>query len=387
MHFNGNIAGSKSMLIRALLMASHFPQLKINGDSSCDDVRVMKKAIVSFVKKEEIHCGEAGAVLRFMAFRVSREKGQFILKGSERLLSRPMEELVYVLSQLGVECTLGKNQVQIKSEGWKKPLIPVKVRRHESSQFASGLFLNAWNLPFPLEVYLSAGVSESYLQMTQTMMSRLGFQFQQNREQVILPADQKATNFECEIEPDYSTAFVVAAAAALAGTCSINNLVPETTQPDAVFEKVLHRMGAQIQRKESVLEIEKVDEFKPVQKNVHNCPDLFPCLAVLCAYAKGESDLFGAPHLAHKESDRIAKTAELLELAGIFVKKKADGIVIQGLGKDLRAREFEFDPGQDHRMAMAAGLLKLRGHEIKIKNAQVVSKSFPDFWKVIGVQP
>jgi 5-enolpyruvylshikimate-3-phosphate synthase len=36
---------------------------------------------------------------------------------------------------------------------------------------------------------------------------------------------------------------------------------------------------------------------------------------------------------------------------------------------------------------MAAALLKSQGFKIKIKNPKVVNKSFPEFWKCVGVRP
>ena len=48
---------------------------------------------------------------------------------------------------------------------------------------------------------------------------------------------------------------------------------------------------------------------------------------------------------------------------------------------------FSFNPDHDHRMAMAAAVLKLAGFTIDIQDADVVKKSYPGFWKDIGIQP
>jgi len=83
--FDGQIPSSKSLLNRARIVKSHFDNLSIYGDSFCNDVEVMKQAVQDFENgKTTIDCGEAGTVLRFMAFRVAREEGSFLLTGSKR---------------------------------------------------------------------------------------------------------------------------------------------------------------------------------------------------------------------------------------------------------------------------------------------------------------
>jgi 3-phosphoshikimate 1-carboxyvinyltransferase len=385
--FQGEIPASKSMMNRALLVQSYFPQVKIQGNSNCDDVRHMKMAIASFIQKKEMNCGEAGTVIRFMGLRCSREKGLFKLTGSPRLLSRPHDELVYLMNQLSVSCQVLPNQILIQSEGWKKPLLPIRVHRESSSQFATALLLNSWNLPFDLEFEMKPGVSEGYWKMSVEMARHFGMTIEHRGEMWRIPSGQKVLHFDFAAEPDYSSAFALAAAGALAGETVITNAGETSHQPDFQFISILKRMGALVQHKESSLTVKMPTELKHIDIDLQSSPDLFPVLAVLCAFAKGESWLRGAPHLVHKESDRSLKTSELLRLAGFIASVKSDGLHIVGQGAKFRPNTFQFDPDEDHRMAMAAALLKLKGYEIQIHSPQVVSKSFPEFWQVLGIKP
>jgi 3-phosphoshikimate 1-carboxyvinyltransferase len=72
--FEGEIPASKSMMNRALLVQSFFPELKIEGQSDCLDVRHMKAATTGFGSHHEMDAGEAGTTFRFLALRASREK-------------------------------------------------------------------------------------------------------------------------------------------------------------------------------------------------------------------------------------------------------------------------------------------------------------------------
>jgi 3-phosphoshikimate 1-carboxyvinyltransferase len=106
--FIGHVPASKSILNRALILQSFERDLKIYGVSDSDDVVKMKAGIKALKDQAMIDCGEGGTVLRFLALRASREKGRHKLTGSARLINRPQEELVKILSQLGVTAKFEK---------------------------------------------------------------------------------------------------------------------------------------------------------------------------------------------------------------------------------------------------------------------------------------
>jgi 3-phosphoshikimate 1-carboxyvinyltransferase len=385
--FHGSIPASKSLLNRALIIQSYDSRLHIRGDSQCEDVRHMKGALASLRPGARIFCGEAGTVLRFMALRASRFSGEFFLHGSERLLARPQQDLVELLSQLGIHTQTSVDCLRIEGEGWRKPLAPLKVGRQVSSQFASALLINAWQLPFDLQFEVQPGVSEGYWQMSVDMVQACGMEIQRQGDLWTVPAAQAILCSEIAVEPDYSSAFAIVAAGALAGEVCLSEIKNQSLQPDVQFISFLQDMGCNIRCQDNQLMLDQGDVLRPLVVDLGSCPDLFPVLAVVCAFADGTSRLSGAPHLAFKESDRIAKTAELLSLAGVLVEREQGGLTIHGQGQRLRANSFSFDPDKDHRMAMAAGLLMLKGFQIKLRNPQVVEKSYPEFWQALGVQP
>lgn len=384
--YKGSIPGSKSLLNRSLIIQNYFPELTIFGESSCDDVQYMKTALVEFSKQEPIHCGEAGTTFRFMALRASRMSGKWTLSGSQRLLERPQEELLNILHQFGVLALIENNTLLIDSTGWRMPNGALKINRDKSSQFASAVLLNAWDLPFDLEIgFIGPSVSNSYWDMTVQLVRDLGMNLILENNKVIIPQLQKITQFEIQIEPDYSSLFAVAVAAALCGKIQIQPVPEKSLQPDAYALHLLKKMGIPVELNSSMLTVEHVEKIEPLNVDLSDCPDLFPVLGVLCSFANGISRLSGAPHLAHKESNRIAKTWELLQFAGVDCDLKEDGLVIHGKGRNLKPTQFRFNPDHDHRMAMAAGILKRVGFNIQLENPEVVSKSFPEFWSVIGL--
>jgi 3-phosphoshikimate 1-carboxyvinyltransferase len=382
--FRGDISASKSLFNRALIAKSFYSGLDLDGFSKCDDVLHMQKAIQGIETRSDIYCGDAGTVLRFMAFRVAREPGWHWLRGSHRLMSRPQNEVIEILSQLGVSAQLLQDGIFVSSEGWKDPKKVLRISRSDSSQFASGLALSAWNLSFDLSFEFSGGLlSESYWQMTVDLLLKLGMELSENQGVYTIPAGQKIKLNKFEVEADLSSIFIVAVAAALSGQIEVNNWPQESVQPDRVFTEIFDSMNVKYRVSGGHFNVSQQEGFSGAEIDVSNCPDLFPALALLCGYANGSSRIYGAPHLAKKESNRIKKTSELLRSLGILCAELSDGIFIEGTGGAIPLKSFDFDPDQDHRMAMAAGIAQLLGHDIRISSIEAVNKSFPEFWDII----
>jgi 3-phosphoshikimate 1-carboxyvinyltransferase len=61
---------------------------------------------------------------------------------------------------------------------------------------------------------------------------------------------------------------------------------------------------------------------------------------------------------------------------------QGEQLIIEGGGIDASAAAASqpFDPDQDHRMAMAAGLVQLGSPAVKVLSPECVAKSFPDYW-------
>lgn len=390
--FKGDLEASKSWMNRALVIQYFNKNIKLDGYSSSDDVVKLQKAIDSIGANTEFDLGLGGTTFRFFIFLISRLSGSFTLNADERLLQRPQQETTNVLKQFGVSAEYSNSQWIIKSEGWKKPSGPVIVSAELSSQFVSGLLLSAWNLNFDLEIQINKpAASISYLLMTVELLQKAGMQvsFEQFEKYYTckIKPNQKAQVGVLEAELDMSSAFSLAAAAVVNGTVEITNWTSASSQPDLVFLSLFEKMGIKYGVQNKCLSITKHNNWLAIDFNLQNSPDLFPVLAVLTAFGEGAGKLSGAEQLKHKESDRIQKTKELLNLAGFKTELLSDGLVIFGQSstQDLQ-KAFKFNPDHDHRMAMAAALLKLKGYNIQIENPEVVNKSYPAFWKHIGLQ-
>lgn len=384
--YSGRIPASKSILNRLLVIQSFEPTLEIVGDSRADDVVKMKSALRSLNQNQVADCGAAGTTFRFLALRASRCPGRHRLTGTARLLSRPQSEIEHVLAQLGCRLKIIEGGIEILSDGWTVPSSGLRIDRSISSQFASAVILSAWELPRALEIRFEGhAVSEGYLRMTLEIASRAGLAWRETPSGIVIPAGQRVTARKLEAESDLSSAFAVAALAAVDGRAEFEEWPAASLQPDAIFPELLERMGCgvqvHVQTNSRCLIIEKAARLKALEVDLRDSPDLFPVLSVLCALAEGESHLKGAPHLAHKESSRIEKSAELARRLGAQVEMHADGMKIHGTKPDGRDLGL-FDPEHDHRMAMAAEVTRRAGYQVQILHPDVVDKSFPEFWEI-----
>lgn len=388
--FQGKLDISKSWMNRSLIIQSFDPSaIFIDGSSSSQDVLLLQKALKDLAdSKKEFHAGLGGTTFRFLALRVSRHVGEFFIHAEPALLARPQNELLHIFEQLGVQAQLEAQGLRIKSQGWKEPKGLLKVCTNESSQFLSAVLLSSVNLSFDLHIRIEDEViSADYFKYTLQLLKQCGINAIEFEDSIFIAKAQKLTHMALLGEVDISSAFSLVVAAIFGGSIKIENWNSETLQPDIQFLNFFQRMGIHFEIQGHTFKISEQHQYKNLSANLNSCPDLFPVLAVLCAFSKGESHLYGATQLKFKESDRIVKTTELLKKCGFDVQELEDGMRIKGqpdLQIDLK-KEILFNPEHDHRMAMAAAILKLRGFPIRLAHPEVVNKSYPQFYKHIGL--
>ena len=384
--FLGKAPLSKSLLNRALIVKSWFPDFSIKGFSQCEDILVMTKALKDFSEnKTKFHCGLSATAFRFLAVRLSRENGDFLLTGDKALLDRPMEDLHKLLSQLSVFSENTKTGLRISSKGWQAQGDCIHVPSQISSQYASALILNSWNLEQDFYFSLEKNpISFPYFQMTLSFLKNLDFPIQGQEREFYIPKRQSLKIKHYQPEQDKSCLFALACFAALNGQAVFLDWGKKSLQPDHIFPDILQKMNVSVEKKDKKLIISKSENLKPVQFDLKGTPDLFPLLSILCAKAEGLSELKGLSHLAFKESNRLSKTEELLKHCGIKIHIQKDHCVIHGRKHWPQVAPFEFDTEKDHRMLMAGELVASLGISISILGKDSINKSFPEFYSLIG---
>jgi 3-phosphoshikimate 1-carboxyvinyltransferase len=327
-----------------------------------------------------LYLGNSGTSMRFLTALVALGQGEYRLTGTDRLCRRPLGELLAALKEIGVQAA------SEKGDGCP----PVRViggleggQAHlsggTSSQYLSALLCIGPLAPQGLEIEVTGElVSRPYVDLTLEVLSDFGISFyRQGYRYFQLPGGQCYLPQDYEIEADASSASYFWAAAALTGgRVTITNLTLASSQGDAAFPQVLARMGCAIGSSAAGLSVQG-GPLKGVTVDMAAMPDLVPTLAVLAAFARGDTVITGVAHLRHKESDRLAAVAAELGKVGIAARETADGLMVTG-GQPHGAVIETYD---DHRIAMSFAVAGLKVPGMVINDPGCVAKSFPDFWE------
>lgn len=316
-----------------------------------------------------LNAQNSGTTLRFLTGLASLTDGEVTISGSSRLHTRPIKELVKALQSLGIhiDC-IGRNNEfpPIKITGGSLKGGTIHINGGESSQFISALLLIAPYAADPITIIADRLSSTPYVNITLDLMKHFDASVDIRGNSYKISNRQKYQAKDYAVEGDYSSAAYLLAAAAISKShLTISNLNPLSVQGDKYFIKILKMMGSG-------------STLYGIEIDMHDYPDLVPTLAVVAAYAQGDTVLKNIGHLRLKESDRVHAIATQLKKMKIAVIEKEDALIISG-GKPIGA---EIDTYNDHRIAMSFAIAALQAHgKTIIKNAEVVTKSYPDFWK------
>ena len=397
------VTGSKSETNRLLLLQALFPNITLANTSNSDDSEVMQKALESKgfsnnqeprAKSQEIDIHHAGTAMRFLtAYFAMQEGREVILTGSARMQERPIKVLVEAIAQLGVNITYEKENgyPPIRIKGQKVTASKVTMAANVSSQYISALLLIAPKLENGLELTLEGEItSVPYIKMTLALLNDLDIQtsFEGNIIKVF-PKEQVETK-QMVVESDWSSASYFFSLVALSETASITiSSYKETSlQGDSALVEIYKKMGVVSHFDNNTLSLSKLPNFKPETLNLelNNTPDIAQTIVVTCLGLGIGCHLTGLHTLKIKETDRLEALRVELTKLGATITVTDDSLTLEA--SQIINHNIKIATYNDHRMAMAFAPLALKV-PIIIENAEVVSKSYPDFWedmKILGFQ-
>ena len=112
-------------------------------------------------------------------------------------------------------------------------------------------------------------------------------------------------------------------------------------------------------------------------EDVPGAVDELPLLALVGAFAEGETVVGGAGELRIKETDRISAVCEEFRKVGVDIEEREDGFVVRGTGSIRGGRASSRG---DHRLAMGLAVAGLASREgVEVEDLAVSSVSYPGF--------
>tara|TARA_Y100000310_G_scaffold345709_1_gene468607 strand:+ start:10613 stop:11872 length:1260 start_codon:yes stop_codon:yes gene_type:complete len=328
---------------------------------------------------ETVFVENSGVTARFLIPLAALAEGDSVIDGNERMRQRPLHDLIDALEYMGVEANATNDCPPVKVKGKSFQGGITNILGNKSSQYLSAMLISGAYTKKGLLVQVEGSLkSKPYVDITIECMKDFGIEVvNRNYKEFYVKENQKFEGREYEIEGDYSSSsYFFAAAAITGGKVRVENLKSDSKQGDKFFLDVLDEMGCEITYGDNFVEVQG-GKLKGVSVDMGNYPDIVPTLGVVAAFAEGKTAINNIEHLALKESNRIETTAKNLMACGVPAVAREDSLEI--VGKKPRGAEIE--TFNDHRIAMSFTIMGLAVEGIKIKNPEVVNKSFPDFYK------
>ena len=378
------ITGSKSETNRLLVLQQFYPNLKIDNISNSDDSKLMQKALAS--SSNEINIGHAGTAMRFLTSYFSvKENSEIVLTGSHRMKNRPIKILIDALTSLGakIEYVEKEGYPPLKITGRKLTKSIVEIDGNVSSQYITSLLLIAPTLENGLQLKFKGKItSVPYIKMTLTLLAELGVGLSWNDDTITIQPKPIIENKTIVVESDWSSASYYYSLCALSPNSEIilSSYKKTSLQGDSVLSEIYKNLGVETVFKENsiLLKNTKTLDFSLLSLDLINAPDIAQTIAVTCFGLGIECFLTGLRTLKIKETDRLVALKCEIEKLGGKVEITNETLHLKTstkINQNISVATYD-----DHRMAMAFAPLALKV-PLQIEDPNVVSKSYPTFWK------
>ena len=349
------------------------------ADVKCDGDRVTVSPRKNRTPNTLLDCGESGSTLRFL-LPIMAALGGAWFTGRGRLAQRPLTPIYPVLEQHGC---------RLSAEG----TFPVAVEGHLcgdtfvidgslSSQFVSGLLMAAPLMGERCRIRVTGEMaSYPYIAMTVKALSQFGVRVTKNGSTFTV-SGRYTTAGTVRAEGDWSNAafWLVGAVVSDSEAFRLTGLCGRSRQGDKKIVALLRDAGFTVTRRRGALCVGASKQPQALRIDAEDIPDLVPILAVLATVLPGETEIYNAERLIHKESNRLESAHAMLTALGGKAVMTNDGLRITG----GRLTGGTVDGYNDHRIVMSAAIAALICEEpVTILGAEAVTKSYPTFFEEI----
>jgi 3-phosphoshikimate 1-carboxyvinyltransferase len=363
---------------------------ELSGDGGGLDLVIRGAGLRGAAEAEgTIDVGNAGTLLRLLpGWLAGQGRGRWTLDGDESIRRRPVDRVAEPLRRMGagVECREGRlppmeiEGSELTGTRYETPVASAQVKSCVllAGLLAEGVTTVVERLPTRDHTELmlrSAGVSVA--------VERSGG----SNAVTVEPVDRLELE-EVTVPGDFSSAaFWIAAASLVPGSELLVEAVGRNPSRTGLLS-VMDRMGAEVE----VHEV-RTEGGEPVanltvrhaalratvveRREVPLLIDELPLVALLGAFAEGETVVEGAEELRHKESDRIATVVEGLGALGADIEATKDGFRVRGA---TGLRGGTIDSCGDHRLAMLGAIAGLASRQgVEVRGFEAASISYPAF--------
>ena len=375
---------------------SCFRKMGINIQNNNGEILVRGKGLHGLTAPDDVlDVGNSGTTTRLISGILSGQNFATTLSGDDSLNSRPMKRIMTPLNTMGAHIrSLNDNgcaPLHIRPGAlhgihYQSPVASAQVK---SAVLLAGLYADS-----------PTSVTEPALSRNHTELMLQGFGAYVATD---LHTDGTAT---AHVEPckelygqqicvpgDISSAaYFIAAALLVPGSeLLVKNVGTNFTR--AGFLKVCKAMGADIETVSQTIEggesradlLVRYSHLKGTVIEGDIIPTLIdeiPMIAIMAAFADGQTVIRDAAELKVKETNRIDTVTAGLKAMGAVITPTDDGMIIEGTGHLNGASIQSY---LDHRIAMAFSVAGLASDgETQIVDSQCVDVSYPEFYATLN---
>ena len=333
--------------------------------------------------------GNSGTLMRLLpGWLAGQPGGVWTLDGDESIRRRPVDRVAEPLSAMGARVDAREGRfppltvrgAELSGIEYELPVASAQVK---SCVLIAGMLADGST------TVIEGAQSRDH---TERLLRRARVPFERDGSRLTVSQVDELELDEIVVPGDPSSAAFVAAAATLVAGSRVVVKGVDLNWTRTGFLRIAERMGAVIlgdlEEPGTEADEEPVGELDvasaPLEgtvvepAEVPTAIDELTLVALLGAFADGETLVRGAGELRVKESDRIASVVEGLRGLGADIEATDDGFVVRGDGAPLPGGVI--DAHGDHRMAMlgaVAGLASSEGVEVVGMDAAAVS--YPGF--------
>ena len=336
---------------------------------------------------ETLYTGNSGTTTRLISGILAGQAFSTRLTGADSICKRPMKRVIAPLSEMGADIRSERGNgcaplliapASLHGIDYRSPVSSAQVK---SAVLLAGLYAEG-----------KTCVTEPVLSRnhTELMLRTFGADLQSRGKTATITPGKNLYAQDITVPGDISSAaYFIAAGLLVPGSeILIRNVGINETR--AGILSVARAMGGRIE-----LQNRRGGEGEPMAdllirhselqgtviegELIPTLIDELPVIAVMAAFAKGETVIRDAAELKVKESDRIFTVTENLRLLGADVTPTGDGMIIQG-GRTLGGAAL--DSYKDHRIAMSFAVASLLcACQVSIRDADCVDISYPSFYE------
>ena len=347
---------------------------ELHNVARCDDTDAMRRALATNTTASgavaTVNIGAAGTAMRFLtAYYATLEGSTVILDGTERMRHRPIALLVDALRRCGADIEYAGEEgfPPLRITGRKLSASHIEIAGNVSSQYISALLMVAPLMGCRTVTLTGEIISLPYITMTLTLMRLMGVDCVMNGNNISIPADAHYVPCDFTVENDWSAASYWLEMQSLLpeSRITLKGLHSESAQGDSAVAGIFSQMGG----------------TAPIILDLKETPDLAQTIVVTACLLGCHFHITGLRTLRIKETDRIDALCTQLRRLG-YVITVGDDFSLSWNGERCAPEpEPHISTFDDHRMAMAFAPAAVLFPGIVIDDVEVVSKSYPDFWR------